>query len=96
MSSRSIVIDTPAEVVWTTLKAFGGNEKFNPLVISSKIDGSGIGSKRTCYVSVDGGKTVLETIEILTSLNDGDRIMTYKVGKRTRHTILRTSKQGNC
>ncbi|MGC2596564.1 MAG: hypothetical protein WA395_00360 [Nitrososphaeraceae archaeon] len=28
--SRSIIIDNPAENVWITLKAFGGNEKFNP------------------------------------------------------------------
>ena len=41
--SRSIIIDNPAENVWITLKAFGGNEKFNPLVTSSKLDGYGVG-----------------------------------------------------
>jgi len=49
-------------------KAFGGNEKFNPLVTSSKVDGHGEGSKRTCYVSMDGGKTISETLETLTFL----------------------------
>ncbi len=76
MPSRSIVINAPAEDVWTTLKSFGGSGKFNPLVTSSKVDGYGIGAKHTCYVSVDGGKIVSETIEILTSLNDHDRTMT--------------------
>jgi hypothetical protein len=36
--SRSIVIDAAAEKVWTILKAFGGNEKFNPLVTSSRVE----------------------------------------------------------
>jgi hypothetical protein len=48
--ARSIIIDNPAESVWITLKAFGGNEKFNPLVTSSKLDGYGVGSKRICNV----------------------------------------------
>jgi Polyketide cyclase / dehydrase and lipid transport len=76
MPSRSIVINAPAEDVWTTLKSFSGNEKFNPMVTLSRMDGYGAGAKRTCYVSVDGGKTVSETIVILTSLNDHDRTMT--------------------
>ena len=54
--TRSIVINAHAEKIWTILKAFGGNEKFNPLVTSSKVDAHGEGSKRTCYVSMDGGK----------------------------------------
>jgi hypothetical protein len=65
--------------VWTTLKAFGGNEKFNPLVTSSRVDGYGVGSKRFCYVTLDGGKTVSETTEIITSLNEHDRTMEYMV-----------------
>ncbi len=77
--SRSIIIDNPAENVWITLKAFGGNEKFNPLVTSSKLDGYGVGSKRICYVSIDGGKNVSKTIEILTALNEESRTLEYKV-----------------
>jgi hypothetical protein len=76
MPSRSIVINAPAEDVWTTLKSFCRNEKFNPLVTSLRVDGYGIGAKRICHVSVDVGKTVSETIEILTSLNDHDITMT--------------------
>ena len=45
------------ETVWASLKALSGNEKFNPLVISSKLDGFGVGTKRICYVSIDEGKT---------------------------------------
>jgi Polyketide cyclase / dehydrase and lipid transport len=77
--SSSLEINSSAEKVWTTLKAFGGNEKFNPLVASSRVDGDGVGSKRICYVTLDGGKTVSETVEILTSLNEHDRTMEYKV-----------------
>ena len=61
----------------TTLETFGGNQKFNPLVTSSTVDGHGIGSKRICYVTLDGGKTVIETIETLISLNEVDRTMEY-------------------
>ena len=37
------MINAPAENVWTTLKAFSGNEKFNPLVTSSSLEGEGVG-----------------------------------------------------
>ena len=86
MPSRSIVINAPAEEMWTTLKSFGGNEKFNPLVTSSRVDGYGAGAKYTCYVSVDGGKTVSETIEIdiITPLNDHDRTMTQRVANASK------------
>lgn len=77
--SRSIVINDSAENVWTTLRAFGGNERFNPLVTSSKLNGYGVGSKRICYVSIDGGKNISETIEILTALNEENMTMEYKV-----------------
>ena len=77
--SRSVMINAPAEYVWTTLKAFNGNEKFNPLVTSSSLEGDGVGCKRVCYVTVDGGKTESETIEVFTSLNEDDRTMAYRV-----------------
>lgn len=77
--TRSIVINAPSKKVWATLKAFGGNEKFHPLVTSSTVDGSGIGSKRVCYVTLDGGKTIIETNEILSSLNEEDQTMEYQV-----------------
>lgn len=75
------MINAPAENVWTTLKAFSGNEKFNPLVTSSRLEGEGVvvGCKRVCYVTVDGGKTESETIEVLTSLNEDNRTMAYRV-----------------
>ena len=53
--SRSIIINASSKKVWTTLAAFSGNEKFNPLVTSSSLDGNGIGSKRTRYVTLDAG-----------------------------------------
>ena len=77
--SRSIIINASSKKVWTTLAAFSGNEKFNPLVTSSSLDGNGIGSKRTCYVTLDAGRTVIKTIETLTSLNEKDKIMEYQV-----------------
>jgi len=77
--SRSIMINAPAENVWTTLKAFSGNEKFNPLVTSSSLEGEGVGCKRVCYVTLDGGNTESKTVEILTSLNEDDRTMAYRV-----------------
>ncbi|HXX99008.1 MAG TPA: SRPBCC family protein [Candidatus Bathyarchaeia archaeon] len=77
--TKSLEINSAAEKLWTTLRTFGGNEKFNPLVTSSRVDGHGVGSKRICYVTLDGGKTVSETTEILTLLNENDRTMEYKV-----------------
>ena len=49
------------------------------MVTSSKVDWYGGGSKRICYVSIDGGKNTSETIEILTALNEANMTMEYKV-----------------
>ena len=67
------------ERVWASLKALSGNENFNPLVISSKLDGFGVGTKPICYVSIDEGKTASETVEKLTMLDENSRTMQYKV-----------------
>jgi hypothetical protein len=40
--STTEVVDAPANDVWNTLRAFVGNEKFNPLVTSSVLEGSTI------------------------------------------------------
>ena len=50
MSSSSIINEN-AEKVWKTLRAFGGNESFNPLVTTSDIDGSTLSNefKATVY-----------------------------------------------
>ena len=80
--STTEVMDAPANDVWNTLRTFVGNEKFNPLVTSSVLGGSttvSVGCKRICYVSLDSGKNVLRTEEILDSLDDTNRIMTYTV-----------------
>ena len=69
MSSSSI-INGPAEKVWKILRAFGGIESFNPLV-TSELEGA--------FVSVDSGKNVLRTEEVLNSLDDQNRTMSYTV-----------------
>ena len=73
--SSSSIINGPAEKGWNTLRAFGGNESFNPLVTSSELKGAAIsvGCKRVCYVSLDLGKNVLRTEEVLNSLDDQNR-----------------------
>jgi hypothetical protein len=91
--NRSVMINATAENVWTSLKAFSGNEKFNPLVTSSRLEGEGVvvGCKRVCYVSVDGGKTESETIEVLTSLNEDDRTMAVVVDDSMQFTFYTQS-----
>ena len=58
------------------------DHQFNPLVISSSLEGEGgvlVGCKRVCYVTVNGGKTESETVEVLTSLSEDDRTMAYRI-----------------
>ena len=38
-----------------------------------------VGCKRVCYVTVNGGKTESETVEVLTSLSEDDRTMAYRI-----------------
>ena len=72
--STTEIIDAPVNDVWDTLRiCFVGNEKFNPLVTSSVLEGSttvSVGCIRICYVSLDSGRNVLRTEEILNSLDD--------------------------
>ena len=79
--SSSSIINGPAEKVWKTLRAFGGIESFNPLVTSSELEGAvvSVGCKRVCYVSLDSGKNVLRTEEVLNSLDNQNRTMSYTV-----------------
>lgn len=78
--SSSSNINGPAEKVWKILRAFGGIESFNPLVTSSELEGAeSVGCKRVCYVSLDSGKNVLRTEEVLNSLDDQNRTMSYTV-----------------
>ncbi|MGB8172774.1 MAG: SRPBCC family protein [Nitrososphaeraceae archaeon] len=79
--SSSSIINGPAEKVWKTLRAFGGFESFNPLVTSSELEGAvvSVGCKRVCYVSLDSGKNVLRTEEVLNPLDDQNRTMSYTV-----------------
>ena len=82
--TRSIIINASSKKAWTTLETFGGNEKFNPSVTSSTVDGHGIGSKRVCYVTLDGDKTVIGTIKTLISLNEVFVVRTsYRYQKST-------------
>ena len=78
--SSSSIINGPAEKVWKILRAFGGIESFNPLV-TSELEGAfvSVGRKRVCYVSLDSGKNVLSTEEVLNSLDDQNRTMSYTV-----------------
>ena len=80
--STTEIIDAPVNDVWNTLRAFVGNERFNPLVTSSTLEGSttvSVGCIRICYVSLDSGRNVLRTEEILNSLDDENRTMIYTV-----------------
>ena len=76
----------PRRESMTKFKGLMGNEKFNPLVISSKLDGFGVETKRICYVSIDEGKTASETVEILTMLDENSGTMQYKV-MCTKYTL---------
>ena len=80
--SISDIISAPVNDVWNTLRAFIGNERFNPLVTSSKLEGCtavSVGCKRICYVSLGSESNVLRTEEVLNSLDEENRTMTYTV-----------------
>ena len=77
--SSSSIINGPAEKILKTLRAFGWNERLNPLVTSSELEGDAVsaGCERVCYVSLDSGKNVLRTEEVLNSLDDQNRTELY-------------------
>ncbi len=63
--SEKTTINSPAENVWKTLSALDGVEKYLPVVKSSKIQGSGSDTQRTCQVQFGEQKgTLVEKIKV--------------------------------
>jgi hypothetical protein len=67
-------IHVSPEAVWETLRKFGDLEEFLPMVASCRLEGSGVGAKRT-LVTRDGA----EILEELVALDDQERTLRYKI-----------------
>jgi len=66
-------INVPAHAAWEKISAFEGIEHFSPIV-SSFVEGKGIGSKRTCYLP-DNAKI----IEALNKLDNENMHLEYGI-----------------
>ena len=79
----TITIDVPAEAVWLLLSDFGAACQYLFQVIDCRVEGSGIGARRT-LTSTDGS-TIVEQLNSLDELNH-----------RLSYTLLSDTPFGNC
>lgn len=70
----SKTINAPADLVWDTVRAFSGLERYFTMFTNSTMEGSGIGATRRLNLP-DGG----QFYERLVSLDDESRTLKYQV-----------------
>jgi len=76
--TAKVTINAAADEVWKTLSSFRDVEKYIPLVKSSTVEGSGVGSKRTCIIpNESGGEGKIE--EELKSLDNDAKTFSYSI-----------------
>lgn len=77
--NEAIVIDKPADQVWSIIKNFGDLSKWHPLVASSVADkGNEEGSTRTVVLKGDGSPTFKE---VLDKYDPANRSYKYEIDK---------------
>ena len=70
----NMLINASANEIWKTISAFDGVEKFAPWIASSRVEGSGVGAKRT-IVMKDG----VQLFERLERLDEAEKILCYSI-----------------
>lgn len=80
-------INASPDEVWNVLKTGDDVDKWFPYITSCKLEGSAIGSKRTCTTA--DGKTLEESI---TNIDNENRIITYTVNKHNMEVPIHNIK----
>ena len=77
--TNSTKIDTSAEKIWKTIRAYDKVESFNPMVLSSTITGTDEGAQRVCQVQFGDQKG--EILENLDFVDEESKTMKVSVTK---------------
>lgn len=75
--SEKITIDASSDDVWTHLQTLQDAEQYIPVVTKSKVNGSGLGTTRTCDVQM--GEQSFQLMETLVKLDDPGKSLTIAI-----------------
>jgi carbon monoxide dehydrogenase subunit G len=75
--SEKAVIDASADMVWNHLQTLQDAEKYIPVVTKSEVNGSGLGTTKTCDIEM--GKQKLQIQETLVKLDDFQKTLTVSI-----------------
>ena len=72
-------INSSADKVWNTVGAISNVEQYIPMITSSKVEGSGLGAKRTCVVANEKGEEMGKIEEDIVAFNDEAKMYRYAI-----------------
>ena len=77
--SEKATISASADKVWNHLQTLQGAEDYLPIVTKSKVNGSGLGTTRTCDIKMGGGEQKFQIQETLVRLDDSQKSLTISI-----------------
>lgn len=75
--SEKITINTSPDVVWNHLQTLQGAEEYIPVVTKSEVNGTGLGTTRTCDIEM--GEQKFQIQETLVKLDDSQKSLTISI-----------------
>ena len=75
--SEKATINASADKVWSHLQTLQGAEQYIPIVTKSEVNGSGLGTTRTCDVEM--GEQKFQIQETLVKLDDSQKSLTIYI-----------------
>ena len=75
--SEKITINASSDVVWNHLQTLQGVEQYVPVVTKSEVNGTGLGTTRTCDIEM--GKQKFQMQETLVKLDDSQKSLTISI-----------------
>ena len=75
--SEKIIINAPSDVVWNHLQTLQDTEQYIPVVTKSVVNGTGLGTTRTCDIEM--GEQKFQIQETLVKLDDSQKSLTISI-----------------
>lgn len=75
--SEKITIKISPDVVWNHLQTLQGAEQYIPVVTKSEVNGTGLGTTRTCDIEM--GEQKFQIQETLVKLDDSQKSLTISI-----------------
>ena len=77
--SANDTINASADKVWGTVGTISNVEQYIPMITSSKVEGSGLGAKRTCVVANEKGEEMGKIEEEIVDFDNDAKKYSYSM-----------------